>query len=420
MAPPEPTTGYPIGDGRLAAERERPEALDALRATVARRVEAGQAIYPQGGGTALDYGGTPTAPGVAIDTTALARVLDYPAADMTITVEAGMSLRRLQEILGAHNQRLPLDAPCDDRATLGGIFATNTSGPRRYGAGRPRDHIIGIGFVTADGKLIRGGGRVVKNVAGYDFPKLLTGSLGTLGVIAEMTFKVRPRPETGALVWLPVDQTSELAARLDALNTSATRPMAVELLNRPAARRVGAAWNLPVADWVLVVGYEDNAAAVTWQVERLRAEIAAAGLQVVRASDDATPDELIWTGLGDGLAGGSGMGPLQLVANIRPSGVAAFGSRLDPERWLVQAHAGNGIVRAQAVGEWGIEEAGSLLAELRREAVSQGGNVILARCPVEWKPILGVWGEPRGDRDVMARIRQAFDPTGLMNPGRFA
>ena len=124
-----------------------------------------------------------------------------------------------------------VDAPDADRATLGGIYATNTSGPLRYAAGRPRDQIIGVSFVTSEAVVVKGGGRVVKNVAGYDFPKLLTGSMGTLGIITQLTLKVRPIPEASAIVWVPFWNPKSLADTLDELNKSATRPVALELLN---------------------------------------------------------------------------------------------------------------------------------------------------------------------------------------------
>ena len=178
----------------------------------------------------------PRAPGVAIDTRALDRVIDYPAADMTITVEAGITISALQAALASQGQRLLIDAPHPDRATIGGVFATNTSGPRRFGAGRPRDQIIGVSFVTSDGRSGKGGGRVVKNVAGYDFPRLLTGSLGTLGVIAQLTLKVRPSPRRRRSSGSTFGRIEDVGAALDRLNTSATRPIALELLNHAAAR----------------------------------------------------------------------------------------------------------------------------------------------------------------------------------------
>ena len=138
-----------------------------------------------------------------------------------------------------------VDAPDPDRATLGGIYATNTSGPRRYAAGRPRDQIIGVSFVTSEGVVVKGGGRVVKNVAGYDFPKLLTGSMGTLGIITQLTLKVRPIPEASAIVWVPFWNPKSLADALDQLNTSGTRPVALELFNGSALEPSDKGWACP-------------------------------------------------------------------------------------------------------------------------------------------------------------------------------
>src|SRR5258708_22867923 len=188
---------------------------------------------------------------------------------MSIAVQAGITLTALREVLAANQQRLLVDAPQPDRATLGGIYATNAGGPRRFGAGRPRDQIIGVSFVTSDGALVKGGGRVVKNVAGYDFPKLLTGSLGTLGILTQLTLKVRPIPEASALVVATFASPGELADVLDRLNTSATRPIAIELLNPGGARLAG----LPVEGWSLAIGFEDNAASVAWQGDRIRSEL---------------------------------------------------------------------------------------------------------------------------------------------------
>jgi glycolate oxidase FAD binding subunit len=412
---PDSPTGGHLGDDRFAWATDRPETVEDLRESVARRIAQGYALYPQGGGTALDYGGVPRTPGVAIDVRGLDAVIDYPAADMTITVEAGITLATLQKTLAGHRQRLPLDAPHPDRATLGGIYATDTSGPRRFGAGRPRDLIIGVRFVTADGQAVKGGGRVVKNVAGYDFPKLLTGSMGTLGILCQMTLKVRPAPEASALAFVPFTRAEALGRALDRLNTSATRPMALEVLNRPAARRVAGARELPAAAWVLAVGYEDNAAAVAWQLDALAGEIEVprAVLRVLQG-EEAAPG---WSDLAELPA--AAPGPLSVVANLRPSTVVPFATQLDPDRWAVGAHAGNGIVRAHTLGEVALEDLAPELDRLRAEAVRDGGNLILARCPTSWKGRLPVWGEPRGDWALAERVKRALDPQGVMNPGRF-
>ncbi len=402
-----------LGDGRLAHATFHPADVEALRGVVREQVSLGRAIYPQGGKTSLDFGGTPGRPGVALGTTGLNRLIDYPFADMTITIEAGMTLSALRGILQTQQQRLLLDAPFPDQATLGGIYATNTSGPRRFGAGRPRDQIIGVSFVTSEGVVVKGGGRVVKNVAGYDFPKLLTGSLGTLGIITQLTLKVRPIPEKSAIAWVSFRNTQAMSEALDRLNVSETRPIAVEFLNAPAALSLAAERGLPAGEANLAIGYEESAGAVLWQLERLKSELKSADLTIVR--EDQTVS--LWAGLIEFQA--RAIGPVSFVANLRPSSVVSFVAGIDPSRWSVQAHAGNGIVRAHALGEWTQEQAVDQIAKFRRVATADGGNLVLSRCPREWKERLRVWGEPRPDWAISERVKAALDPHHAMNPGRF-
>ncbi len=363
---PDSPTGGTLGDGRFALASFRPQDTDELCRIVREHVALGHAIYPQGGKTSLDFGGIPGRPGVAIDTTAINQVIDYPHADMTITVQAGMTLSVLKDVLARQGQRLLIDAPCPDRATLGGIYATNTTGSRRFGAGRPRDQIIGVSFVTSQGVAVKGGGRVVKNVAGYDFPKLLTGSMGTLGIITQLTVKVRPSPEASAIAWVPFAKPAEIREALDQLNTSATRPIALDTLNRTAAKQVGQTLGLPVAGGALVVAYEDNLHSVGWQIDRLRVELA--GSEFVVIEGDQAPT--LWDALIDFQARASG--PVSFVANLRPSQVASFMEQLDPASWSIQAHAGSGIVRAHASGDVTIEAAEPQIASYRQRAARSG------------------------------------------------
>jgi glycolate oxidase FAD binding subunit len=410
---PATSAGGVLGDARFACATDRPSTVAELGEAVARRVAEGLAIYPQGGCTALDYGGVPSKPGVAIDLRGLDRVVDYPAADMTITVEAGITLGSLRRVLAEQGQRLVLDAPQADRSTLGGIYATNASGPRRFGFGRARDQIIGIGFVDARGEPIKGGGRVVKNVAGYDLPKLMTGSMGTLGIISELTLKVRPLPEASALAWVRFRRVSDVVQALDRLNTSGTRPVAIELLNASMARRVGREGDLPVEDWVVVVGFEDNAASVAWQLDRLTIELGRTDLVFRQGEDSAT----LWSALVDSQVDETG--PLTILVNLKPSVALGFVPTLDPARWAIQAHAGNGIVRGHWQGEPDLAAIAPEIDRLRAEAVRLGGNLTLPRCPTDWKERLRVWGEPRGDWVIAERVKAALDPLGVLNPGRF-
>ncbi len=414
MSWPETPHGGRLGDGRFAAATDRPGSIDALREAVVARVSQGHAIYPQGGGTALDYGGVPRAPGVAIDARSLSRVIDYPAADMTITVEAGITLSAVRATLAEQGQRLLIDAPHPDRATLGGIYATNTSGPRRFGAGRPRDQILGVSFVTSEGAVVKGGGRVVKNVAGYDFPRLLTGSMGTLGILVQMTLKVRPIPEASSLVWAPFPDAGDLGPALDRLNTSATRPMAIEVLNPAAACVVGEPMGLPAFGWALVVGFEDNAESVAWQVDRLIAELGRADVAVCRG--EQRRPALVGP---DRVPGGRGR-----AGHVRGQPAAVVGRRVrrGPRPVVLVRPVARGqrdrpgprARGARAWTNWRPE-----IDRLRASAVRDGGNLTLSRCPTEWKDRLRVWGEPRADWSLAERVKRALDPKGVMNPGRF-
>ena len=402
-----------LGDGRLAIATDTPGTVDELRESVRSRVAESMAIYPRGGATALDYGGIPRDPGVAIDTTALNRVIDYPFADMTITVEAGITLGALQTVLREHGQRLLIDAPPADQATIGGIYATNTSGPRRFGAGGPRDQILGVSFVNGEGVLLKGGGRVVKNVAGYDFPRLLTGSMGTLGIITQMTLKVRPLPEASALAWIPQTSLDRVETTLTGLNTSTARPIAVEVLDRQAASRLGATGNLPITDWQVIVGIEDSATSVNWQIEQLQNEFKDANVQAVREAEASALCSALTQ------FQSSAAGPLTFRANLLPSFVPTFLKRLDPALWATQARAGNGLVFGHWLGAESLETVQPILDTLRAEAVGCGGNLVLPRCPTAWKNSLKIWGEPRGDWPLAERLKKAFDPRGVLNPGRF-
>ena len=314
---------------------------------------AGHAIYPQGGGTAIDYGGIPRRPGVAVDIRCLDRLIDYPSADMTITVQAGMTLSALRAILAEQHQRLLVDAPDPDRATLGGIYATNTTGPRRFGAGRPRDQIIGVSFVTSEGAVVKGGGRVVKNVAGYDFPKLLTGSMGTLGIIAQLTLKVRPIPEASAIAWVPLRpaRSPPPSCSIGSIRPRpGPSPWTCSTPRPPgrSARRSG----FPANTRSSSIGFEDNADSVRWQIDRLKSEVGRTDLMVVEGEQT-----LPALGRPSTVSRRSNTGPsASWQISARPS-VAGFVEGLDPGRWSVQAHAGNGIVRAHALGEWTLDEA---------------------------------------------------------------
>jgi glycolate dehydrogenase FAD-binding subunit len=207
-------------------ETDSPANSDEVAACVRHACESATPLYPIGGGTSLDFGLPAKADGRGLSLGKLNRVIDYPARDMTVTVEAGVTMQALEELLTKERQRLPVDVPNAERATIGGVIATNWNGPRRYGESSLRDFVIGISAVDGRGLAFKGGGRVVKNVAGYDFCKLLTGSLGTLGVITQVTLRLKPIPEQSALVACSLPDVAVAEKVLAALVSSQVTPTA--------------------------------------------------------------------------------------------------------------------------------------------------------------------------------------------------
>ncbi len=200
-------------DGQIPQCVAYPETSDALSRCAAALHEAGRAVIPAGNGTHLRLGRPPRAYDVALSTRRMRRVVAHEAADLTVTVEAGCTLAELNDVLASAGQILPLDPPHPERRTVGSIIATDAWGPWRLAHGKVRDLLIGVTVVLASGTVVRGGGRVVKNVAGYDLMKLFTGSFGTLGIVVEATFKVRPRPEHTAVLVVPVGGVAAAALR---------------------------------------------------------------------------------------------------------------------------------------------------------------------------------------------------------------
>jgi glycolate dehydrogenase FAD-binding subunit len=357
----------------------------------------------------------------------LAQVIDYPARDMTITVQAGIRVAQLQALLRGENQRLPVDVPAADRATLGGALAANVSGPRRYGFGTLRDYVIGINTVNDEGHETKAGGRVVKNVAGYDLCKLHIGALGTLGIITQVTLKLRPLPEQTALVALRCG-ADQLGPLLDQLHDSRTRPVAIDVLNARAARSLPPTAGLPgvrEGSWAVIAGFEESGEAVRWQVQQLIKELApgfnpgslgkAEGLDVL-AGTAAAP---LWQALTEFRLHPQAV--LTFKANLLPHAAADFCRRADAlaPAPLLQAHAGSGIVLGHVTGDLPLEGAAALLRELHGLAAASHGNAVVLGCPPAWKATLPVCGLPRGDAALMRAVKDKLDPRGIFNPGRW-
>jgi glycolate oxidase FAD binding subunit len=380
------------------------------------------AVYPVGGATGLDFGLPPRKPGIGLSLSKLCRVIDYPARDMTVTVEAGITMRALADLLSTERQRFPIDVPLSDRATLGGVIATNFNGPRRYGCGTIRDHVIGIAAVDGRGVSFKGGGRVVKNVAGYDLCKLLVGSLGTLGVITQVTLKLKPCSQRLAVMvcWPPDEARAE--TRLAALVQSQTTPTAIELLGGPAWRdepvlasfRPGSA----VGDLHLAVALEGSDTEVRWMTERLGQEWWNLGVAEHHTLVDSDAERCMQR-LAEFPA--SGKSPLVLRASVLPSRVASFCAAvraIDPDgSW--QAHAGNGIVVLQLskLPQGGVVK--GLIGSLQSAAGAAGGTLHVLASAVGEATHQSNWGPLSAPRSLLTAVKREFDPRNILNPDRF-
>jgi glycolate dehydrogenase FAD-binding subunit len=399
-------------------ETHAPDNQAALAALVADAHDHGTAMYPIGGGTSLDYGLPATEPGIGISLSNLNRLVDYPARDMTITVEAGMAVDSLAATLAAERQWLPVETPQSGSATLGGLVATAFSGPRRYGYGTMRDYVIGVTAVDGRGKTFHAGGRVVKNVAGYDFCKLLTGSLGTLGVIAQVTLKIRPLPECSAFLVCDLHDFETAERLLAAIVDSATTPAAVELLFGPLWREHASLGVLTAgAIGRLAVGLEGSAAEVEWMLAQLAAEWRALGVAAPHSLGDESAAGL-WRDLCEFPAAAA---PLVLKSSVLPSRTVHFVRsvlQIDPQASL-QAHAGNGIVIARFAKFEASDVSRQLIGHLHPAAQLSGGNAVVLSSTLGGLTRQAVWGNATEATEWMGKVKRQFDPGSLLNPGRF-
>ncbi len=377
-------------------------------------------LYPLGGGTSLDFGLPAKAEGLGLSLAKLNRVVDYPARDMTITVEAGLTMQALGELLATERQRLPVDVPLAEKATLGGVIATNWNGPRRYGEGTIRDYVIGISAVDGRGMPFKGGGRVVKNVAGYDFCKLLTGSLGTLGVITQITLRLKPVPEQSALVACSLPNVQAAERVLASLISSQVTPTAIELLAGPewAADEALAGLSRPSdRPLFLVIGFEGTSAEIDYLTRQLLAEWRALEIADHLVIGEASA---LWQRLIESPAVGDS--PLVLKASLVPSGLVSLieaSRELDPE-CSIQVHAGNGIalIKLSKFPTQGLSRA--LVGRLQPLATAYHGQVIVLSNPGGTEMThQSVWGATDSPLALMTEVKRRFDPHDILNRGRF-
>ena len=408
-----------------------PRTVEEVGAGVRAAAGAGLVLVPCGNATHLGIGHPPRRYDAALSVRYLDRIVAHEAGDMTVTVEAGLTVAGLDAALAPAGQWLPLDPPCPERMTIGGLVAADRSGPMRLAHGKVRDLLIGCKVVTGEGSLIKGGGRVVKNVAGYDLPKLFTGSYGTLGVIVEATFKVRPRPAAERLCAWPADSLAEALRRGLAVLDSALAPALLAALDGRAALALGLERSP-----VLIAGLSGAPALLAAQTASLAAFARECGEDLLPC-DDATSARYLLA-LRDfplsGEPGSSGTGAgLLLRASVLPSALPAIvaelerqAGRLDLEA-AICAQVGSGVVwlkldRSPDDAE-GLARLVALVVEARRIAAQARGALVVESMPDAIRDRIDPWGAESllGTRAtaLMAGVKRSLDPAGVFAPGRF-
>ncbi len=393
--------------GRQPAHVLRPqspeEALDVVRENV------GKALVPWGGGTRQSLGYPPERYDAALVTAHLDKITEYEPADLTITAQAGVTLAALQAVLAKHGQCLPLDIARPETQTLGGVIAARANSLRRFSSGSVRDLLLGVSVINSRGEIVKGGGKVVKNVAGYDLPKLYCGSLGTLGLITEATFKVAPLPEASATVALPLDADHNSEDVLDHLLGSELLPSFLSLLSPLAASAV-----LPHAEdaQYVLAGFDGDAEAVAWQGETLGAG----------CLDDASAFEARAALRDFSLLDA----PLTAEFHVLSSQVGAFSRMLE---WTARRHnfraevasdAALGLMTAHFAPLPGTADWHVFYADLKDKADRCGGSFVITRMPdILRMADVPVWSPLLRDFGLMARLKETLDPARMWNPGRF-
>ena len=395
-----PATAGDNVEGVAPAKIVEPGTTEELAKVLACANGAGLAVIPRGGGTKLNWGNPPKRADLILSTTRLDKVLEHAWGDMTATVQAGCTVAAFQRTLAEHGQRLALDPLWPERATIGGILATNDSGALRTRFGSLRDLIIGITLALPDGTLAKSGGKVVKNVAGYDLPKLATGSLGTLGVITEAVFRLHPLPHETQTLSFTTASLGTLCELANAIRDSRLACTCLQL-------RAGSAGQ-PSLD----VTFEGTRAGLEAQEQPLL-QLAAKATRT-DPSEASNAREALWQG-----------GGMRVVAkfSVLPTDLASFCATLSEIAskhgltWKAVAQAiGVGHVRLEAASDYALLAS---LPSLRSQAEALGGTFVALGCPPEMKSRFDIWGSSGDALPLMRRVKEQLDPAGTLNPGRF-
>jgi len=425
---PAALDAYAIG-GMIPSTAIRAESVEQIAEIMKFAVAEKLAIVVCAARTKLDIGAPPRQYDLALDLTRLDRVVAYDPGDMTLSVEPGIPLHRIQSALTEHRQFLPLVVPFMDRATAAGTIASGIDSPLRQFYGTARDYVLGIEFVTGDGAAVKSGGRVVKNVSGYDIHKLMIGALGTLGVLTRINFRTFPLPAATRAIVATFGDAARAVALRHALAGSPLRPLVLEIVSPRAAELLGGKSLASNDDWSVVASFAGTPTALERCERDVRKMAEQNGAAAFTSSDDepslAAPDR---TSEFPAAALASSAAATILKLSVLPTKMQAM---LDAAAKAVDAAQMQWAATARGVGtiyfallpsernEDALARVSRATNEIFGRCAALDGNATIPWCPAEWKSALPIWGPERSDLGPMRALKKVFDPHGVFSPGRF-
>ncbi|MFP4007627.1 MAG: FAD-binding oxidoreductase [Spirulinaceae cyanobacterium] len=382
-----------------------PHTPEALSRILTEAYNQAWPILTCGNGSKLSWGGLmPDSVPIALSTHKLNRILDHAVGDLTVTAEAGVKLADLQARLAQHNQYIPLYPAYPESTTLGGLVATGDTWRERYGG--LRDMVLGISFARFDGKLAKAGGRVVKNVAGYDMMKLFSGSYGTLGVISQVTFRTYPIPEDSTTLVI-TGNADEMAKMAQTLISSSLTPNFADLLSSGITQKLQLGENL-----ALIVRFRSIAESVKSQIQQVESLAASLNLktQQYRHNDEIELCDRVQSLMRVPASAQA----ITCKIGVTPTAAVNFLQSLKPSHWgMIHANSSVGRLHLQP------DIKSHQIRQIRETCQNYQGFLTILEAPANFKKQIDPWGYPGNAIAFMQKIKQQFDPKNILSPGRF-
>jgi glycolate oxidase FAD binding subunit len=428
-------------DRKVPAAAVRPATSEEVAEIVKFAASEKLALVPTGARTKLGIGYAPSRYDLALDMARLNKVIAYDPGDLTLSVEAGVPLAKLAQVLAEHRQFLPLPVPFAVRTTIGGLIASGVDSPLRQFYGTVRDFLLGLEYVTGEGVATKSGGRVVKNVTGYDIHKLMIGALGTLGVITRVNFKTFPLPlvTRGFVARFPsAEKALEMRHRiaqsaLTPLTMEILSPRVAELFSSDAATRCERAAMpsnvLSNTEWALTTGYAGNEPVLeryAKDLQRIAQESAATGVSIL--AENLPP---VWARKREFIPIALASSPATIIVKVsvlpmrmnQALGAAQTAAESNDLHWAAMAR-GLGIIYFAILPSDHTEDCRQRVASattaIQEACAKLGGHATIPWAPAEWKATLQIWGPPRADAAQMQKLKSVFDPQKILSPGRLA